>query len=52
VLRESLSKATVENAVEWLVAQGALADEGGRLAVRDAPSLRAIVDRVAPLLAA
>ena len=35
-LRESLSKATLENAVEWLVAQGLLAEDGGRLALRDA----------------
>jgi len=32
-LRESLSKATFENAVEWLLQQGALVDRDGRLAV-------------------
>jgi glycerol-3-phosphate O-acyltransferase len=50
-LRESLSKATLENAVEWLVGQGLLADEEGRVVVRDVAALRAIVDRLAPLLA-
>ncbi len=51
-LRESLSKATVENAVEWLVAQGVLAEDGDRLALRDAAALREIVDGIAPYLAA
>jgi glycerol-3-phosphate O-acyltransferase len=50
-LRESLSKATVENAVEWLVAQGVLAEDGEKLALRDAAALRAIVDGIAPHLA-
>ena len=30
-LRESLSKATLENAVEWLVAQGIVSEEAGKL---------------------
>jgi len=51
-LRESLSKATVENAVEWLVGQGILSDEEGELAVRDVPALRALVDSMTPLLVA
>ncbi len=51
-LRESLSKATLENAVEWLVSQRALAEDGGALAVRDGGAgLRAVVDGIAPLLA-
>jgi glycerol-3-phosphate O-acyltransferase len=49
-LRESLSKATVENAVEWLLGQGILADEAGKIAVRDPAALRDVVDRIAPLL--
>ncbi len=51
-LRESVSKATLENAIEWLVSQGLLADAGARLSVRDRAGLRAIVDEIAPLLAA
>jgi glycerol-3-phosphate O-acyltransferase len=50
-LRESLSKATVENAVEWLVGQGLVSDEGGKVAVRDPAGVRAVVDRITPLLA-
>ncbi|HEY6003825.1 MAG TPA: 1-acyl-sn-glycerol-3-phosphate acyltransferase [Anaeromyxobacter sp.] len=49
-LRESLSKAPVENAIEWLVGQRILSEEGGGIAVRDAAGLRAIVDQIAPLL--
>ncbi len=48
-LRESLSKATVENAVEWLVEQKILSDDGGKVAVRDAAALRAIVDGIGPV---
>jgi glycerol-3-phosphate O-acyltransferase len=48
-LRESLSKATLENAVEWLVSQGVIEEEGGRLCVRDGgAALRAIVDGITP----
>jgi glycerol-3-phosphate O-acyltransferase len=50
-LRESLSKATVENAVEWLVAQRILAEDGEKLTLRDEAALRAIVDGIAPHLA-
>lgn len=50
-LRESLSKATVENAVEWLVSQGILADEAETIAIRDPAALRAIIDGIGPLLA-
>ena len=49
-LRESLSKATLENAVEWLLVQGLLAEEGGAIVLRDAAGVRAIVDRTTPLL--
>jgi glycerol-3-phosphate O-acyltransferase len=53
VLRESLSKAHVENALEWLVASGAVAETGGELSVRDGgAALREIVDVIAPLLPA
>jgi glycerol-3-phosphate O-acyltransferase len=51
-LRESLSKATVENAVEWLVAQAILSEDGDRLTLRDAAALREIVDGIAPYLSA
>jgi len=50
VLRESLSKATVENAVEWLVGQRILGEEAGKIGVRDPAALREVVDRIAPLL--
>jgi glycerol-3-phosphate O-acyltransferase len=36
-LRESLSKATMENAVEWLVSTGHLAEEDGRLRLAQGP---------------
>ncbi len=52
VLRESLSKAHVENALEWLVSQGVVAESAGELSVRDGGAgLRDIVDVIAPLLA-
>jgi glycerol-3-phosphate O-acyltransferase len=51
-LRESLSKATLENAAEWLVAQGMLAEEQGKISLRDDAALREVVDRIAPLLSA
>jgi glycerol-3-phosphate O-acyltransferase len=50
-LRESLSKATVENAVEWMIVQGVLAEQDGRLTLRDRDALREIVDGMSPLLA-
>jgi glycerol-3-phosphate O-acyltransferase len=50
--RESLSKANLENAVEWLVAAGIVAEEGGKLGVRDdGRGLREVVGGLAPLLA-
>jgi glycerol-3-phosphate O-acyltransferase len=53
VLRESLSKAHVENALEWLVSQGIVAESSGKLSLRDGgAALREIVDGIAPLLAA
>jgi glycerol-3-phosphate O-acyltransferase len=53
VLRESLSKATIENAVEWLVGQGILAEDGGKLRLAragDVTELRGIMDGIAPHL--
>ncbi|HSD21001.1 MAG TPA: 1-acyl-sn-glycerol-3-phosphate acyltransferase [Anaeromyxobacter sp.] len=49
-LRESLSKATLENAVEWLVTQGTIIEDEGklRLVEPDGRSLRAIVDGITP----
>jgi len=47
--REALSKATLENAVEWLVQQKALAEEGGRLSLAPAwreGRLAALVDAI------
>jgi glycerol-3-phosphate O-acyltransferase len=52
-VRESLSKATLENAVEWLVSQGFVVEREGVLALGD-PSgarIREVVDGIAPLLA-
>jgi glycerol-3-phosphate O-acyltransferase len=50
--RESISKATLENAVEWMVSQGLLAESEGRLRIaQDAAALREIVDGIAPHLA-
>ncbi len=50
-LREAVSKATLENAIEWLLSQGLVAEEAGRITVRDRDGIRAIVDGIAPLLA-
>jgi glycerol-3-phosphate O-acyltransferase len=52
-LREALSKATLENAAEWLVEQG-LVDESERQGARpaDEAALREIIDRINRLLAA
>jgi glycerol-3-phosphate O-acyltransferase len=50
-LRESLSKATVENAVEWFVEQTLLSEKDDRLGAFDVAALRAIVDALTPLLA-
>lgn len=50
--REAISKATIENAVEWMFTQGLLVEEGAKLARRDdGAALRAIVDDIAPLIA-
>jgi glycerol-3-phosphate O-acyltransferase len=52
--RESLSKATLENAAEWLVVQGILAEDEGKLRLAPGPAgaeLRGIMDRIAPHLA-
>jgi glycerol-3-phosphate O-acyltransferase len=47
VLRESLSKATVENAFEWLVGQGLAEESGGSVrAPGDGAQLRGIIDRI------
>lgn len=53
--REAVSKATLENAVEWLVAQQIVTEEGGKLRLAppgDATELLAIMDGIAPHLAA
>jgi glycerol-3-phosphate O-acyltransferase len=50
--REALSKATLENAVEWLVAERILVEDGERLSLPEPAALRAIVDGIAPHLAA
>jgi glycerol-3-phosphate O-acyltransferase len=49
-LRESLSKATVENAAEWLVAQRVMAEDPGGLRVADPAALLEIVDGISRLL--
>jgi glycerol-3-phosphate O-acyltransferase len=51
-LRESVSKATLENAIEWLVSKALVSEHGGRLSVADREALRGIVDGIAPYLAA
>ncbi|HET8542182.1 MAG TPA: 1-acyl-sn-glycerol-3-phosphate acyltransferase [Anaeromyxobacter sp.] len=52
VLRESLSKAHVENAIEWLVSQGVVVESASKLSVTDGgAALREIVDVITPLLA-
>jgi glycerol-3-phosphate O-acyltransferase len=52
-LRESLSKATIENAAEWLVTQGIIAEQGGKLSLADGTGaeLRRIVDGITPQFA-
>jgi glycerol-3-phosphate O-acyltransferase len=50
-LREAVSKATLDNAIEWLVSQGLLAEGDGKLSLADRGALRAIVDGIAPYLA-
>ena len=49
-LREAVSKATLENAVEWMIAQGLLAEHDGRLTLHGRDALRGIVDGMGPLL--
>jgi glycerol-3-phosphate O-acyltransferase len=51
-LRESVSKATLENAIEWLVSQAIVSEDGGRISGADRDALREIVDGIAPYLAA
>jgi glycerol-3-phosphate O-acyltransferase len=51
-LRESVSKATLENAVEWMVAQRLLAEDRGKLALGDADALRRAADGMGKLLSA
>ena len=51
--REALSKATIENAVEWLVSTGALTEESGKLRIAQDPAdLREIIDVMTQYLAA
>jgi glycerol-3-phosphate O-acyltransferase len=52
--REALSKATLENALEWLVTQGIIVEDDGKLRLPDAGGgpLRAIVDGLTPHTAA
>jgi len=50
--REALSKATLENAVEWLVSTGRLEERDGRLRIaQDPAALREIIDGMTPYLA-
>jgi glycerol-3-phosphate O-acyltransferase len=52
-LRESLSKATLDNAVEWMIGQGLLVEDGGKLRLPregDVSELRGIMDGIAPHL--
>ncbi len=49
--REALSRATLENAAEWLVSTGPLREEGGKLQMTQAPAdLREIIDGMTPYL--
>jgi glycerol-3-phosphate O-acyltransferase len=52
-LRESISKASFENAAEWMIAQGIVTEREGKLGLRDGGvgELRTIVERITPLLA-
>jgi glycerol-3-phosphate O-acyltransferase len=53
VLRESLSRATLENALEWFAVQGLAPPSDGRLRpVEDPAAIREIIDRINRLLAA
>jgi glycerol-3-phosphate O-acyltransferase len=50
-LRESLSKAHLENAFEWFVTEAVVVESGGKLSVADGGArLREIVDVITPLL--
>jgi glycerol-3-phosphate O-acyltransferase len=45
LVREALSRATLENAVAWLVTSGRLAEDGGRLRLAQGPAaIREIID--------
>jgi glycerol-3-phosphate O-acyltransferase len=49
--REALSKATLENAVEWLVTTGRVEEQGGKLKIAQDPvDLREIIDGMTPYL--
>lgn len=49
--REALSRATLENAVEWLVSAGPLSEQGGKIRITQAPAdLREIIDGMTPYL--
>jgi len=49
--REALSKATLENAVEWLVSTGRIEEQGGKLRIAQDPAdLREIIDGMTPYL--
>jgi glycerol-3-phosphate O-acyltransferase len=50
-VRESVSKAPLENALEWLISQGLLAEEDGVLTLRDREAVRGIVDQIGRCLA-
>jgi glycerol-3-phosphate O-acyltransferase len=52
-LRESLSKATLENAAEWFVGQGLVVESDGQLSTpADGTAVREIIDRINRLLPA
>jgi glycerol-3-phosphate O-acyltransferase len=53
VLRESLSRATLENALEWFATQGLTPPSDGRLLPAEDPAaVRDIIDRINRLLSA
>jgi glycerol-3-phosphate O-acyltransferase len=51
-VRESVSKAPLENALEWLVSQGLLGEENGGVTLRDREAVRGIVDQIGRCLQA
>jgi glycerol-3-phosphate O-acyltransferase len=50
-VRESVSKAPLENALEWLVSQGLLGEENGAITLRDREAARQVVDQIGRCLA-